>query len=106
MSDASACATLKLPVEGAPEVKGSVAYIVPQRVTWEVAASRYGGVTFEWTRAVLTGPATSSGRWKGQVIYGYAEVPDWLPIPHEWIERARQLVQSGPVASGREEVAS
>lgn len=97
MSEASAHATLALPVEGAPEVKGTVAYITPHRVEWQVGASRYGDRVHSWTRAVLTGPSRK-GRWTGVVIYDYGDVPRWLPIPYEWIERASRLVSSDPVS--------
>ena len=97
MSEVSAYATLKLTVENAPEVKGTVAYIVPRCVEWQVAASRFGGRRITWTRAVLTGPSRK-GRWTGAAIYDYGDVPAWLPIPHEWIERASDLVAGPPVA--------
>lgn len=97
MSEYLASATLTLSVEGAPEVKGTVAYITPHRVEWQVSESRHGDRVFAWIRAVLTGPSRK-GRWAGAVIYDYGEVPAWLPIPRQWIERAARLVSSDPVS--------
>lgn len=87
----SAHATLKLPVDGAPEVKGTVAYIIPHVVEWRVGALNVSGRLHTWTRAVLTGPSRK-GRWAGAVIYNGGDVPEWLPIPYEWIEGAKGLV--------------
>lgn len=99
MSGASAHATLTLTVENAPEVKGTVAYIVPRRVEWQVGASNlYSGRLVTWTRAVLTGPSRK-GPWTGAAIYDYGDVPRWLPIPYEWIERASELVAGDPVSA-------
>ena len=98
MNEVSAFATLTLTVEDAPEVKGTVAYITPHRVEWQVAASIFrSGHRSTWTRAVLTGPSRK-GRWTGAVIYDYGDVPAWLPIPYEWIDRASDLVAGPPVA--------
>lgn len=98
MSEVSAYATLKLTVENAPEVKGTVAYIVPRRVEWQVGAANHrSGRLVTWTLAVLTGPSRK-GHWTGAAIYDYDDVPAWLPIPHEWIERASDLVANPPVA--------
>lgn len=92
MSDESLRVELVQKVSDAPEVKGSASYLIPHRVTWQVTAYRYSSGTWgQYERAVLEGPGRS-GRWRGAALFDMADVPDWLPVPHGWLARARSLV--------------
>lgn len=91
MADKTMSVSLTLPLDGAPEVKGTAGYLTPHRVKWQVYAyiSRNGADT--WTRALLEGPGRT-GRWRGCAILDDSTgIPDWLPVPRDWIERAEAL---------------
>lgn len=83
--------TLTQPCSG-PEVKGSAEYLTPTVVEWRVSR---GGQVY----AVVSGMGRK-GTWaRGAALYAMpadwwgVEPPEWLPIPHEWIEDARRLIE-------------
>ncbi len=97
MADRSMCLELTLPLDGAPEVKGSAGYLTPHRVTWRVHAAAYGSRDYigYWAAAILKGPGRT-GRWRGAALYDLTEVPEWLPVPTDWIEDAQALLATLP----------
>lgn len=103
MADKSMCLELVLPVEGAPEVRGSAGYLTPHRATWRVHAAMYTRRDYigRWSTVVLEGPGRT-GRWRGAALFDIAEVPEWLPVPADWIERAWALLATLPESGGSE----
>lgn len=93
-----ASAKITLSCEG-PEVRGSAAWITPQRVEWRVYSSLYragGGITI-YIDAVVTGRGRDGRMARGAAVfsadtYAGTPVPAWLPVPDEWLKRATEFV--------------
>lgn len=93
-----ASAKIILPCEG-PETRGTAAWITPQRVEWRVYSSLYrthGGMDF-YINAVVTGLGRDGRMARGAAIFSAdtsarTPIPEWLPRPDAWIERAIEFV--------------
>ena len=90
-------ATLTVPCVG-PRVRGSAAYLFPRTAKWEVLAADYGfGLTVYRSVRVMGLKSLDPPVWaRGAACYDLdgGDAPEWLAVPHEWLDRAEVLCRA------------
>ena len=97
-------ATLTVPCVG-PRVRGSAAYLFPRTAEWAVTAADYGSGLIKVYRSVVVAGLKSldSPAWaRGGAYYDLDEgdAPEWLTVPHEWLDRAEGVCRAALEGAG------
>ena len=87
-------ATLTVPCVG-PRVRGSAAYLFPRTAKWVVSAADYGSGPKVYRSVQVSGlKSLDSPVWaRGAACYDLdgGDAPEWLAVPHEWLDHAEEL---------------
>lgn len=77
-----------------PEIKGSVSYITPTRITWSVnALGDLGSEPLICVTAIIDGTARDGGRPVGRAYFGLQDpLPEWVERPNMWIALITRLL--------------
>ena len=90
-------ATLTVPCVG-PRVRGSAAYLFPRTAEWAVYAADYGSGPKVYRSVQVSGVKNpdSPVLARGGVHYDLDEgdAPEWLAVPHEWLDHAEKLCRA------------
>lgn len=86
--------TLSLDCSG-PEIRGSVAWFIPQRVEWTVTIRRSSGSSpLVFVHATVHGDRPDQPGVRARGAADFAEDSEWLRSPPEWLVRPTEWIDA------------